>query len=38
MVTRTHHSVRLLGIAYLVVHICKMIIDFLPYACVVLVN
>jgi hypothetical protein len=36
--TRTHHSVSLLGIAYLVVHIRKMIIDFLAYAYVVLVS
>jgi len=34
---RTHHNVNLLGITYLVVHIRKMIIDFLAYACVVLV-
>jgi hypothetical protein len=34
---RKHHSVNLLGITYLVVHIRKMIIDFLAYACVVLV-
>ena len=37
MVTQKHHSVTLLGIAYLVVHNRKMIIDFLAYPCVVLV-
>jgi hypothetical protein len=37
MVTRTHHSVNLLRIVYLDVHIRKMIIDFLAYACAVLV-
>jgi len=37
MVTRTHHLFNLIGVAYIVVHIRKMIIDFLAYACVVLV-